>query len=222
MKLIIFDCDGVLVNSEAIYIAAELKFLKQAGLDLDRRDYMKSFMGMPTNEWQDKLSAKACEALGKPLEDSFFEALSGYVLERFKTNLTAISGVHDAISAIGLRCCVASSSSNERLHWKLEHTGLAKFFEGVVFSSDMVPRGKPEPDLFLHAASAMNVRPENCIVIEDSANGVLAGKAAGMAVIGFNGGDHCLDGHEDELVSVGADRVIDDFAVLKSAIDQME
>ena len=179
MKLVIFDCDGVLVNSEAILIPAELKFLKNAGLAYERRQYMKDFTGMPYDAWQLKLAAEAEKRLGEPLAEDFFEALNDYIREQFETGLSVISGVRETILSLGINRCVASSTGNEGLHWKLGHTGLADLFTDAVFSGDMVSRGKPEPDLFLHAAKAMDVKPQNCLVVEDSCNGVLAGKAAG-------------------------------------------
>lgn len=217
----IFDCDGVLLDSEAIYIAAELDFLKQAGLDYERRDYMKTFTGMPHNEWQLKLSTQAHADLGKPLDEGFFDSLNAYTMKRFETDLKVISGVRRTLTDLGLKYCVASSSSNEQLHWKLGHTGLADLFKDVVFSGDMVDKGKPEPDLFLHVASVMDVQPRRCVVVEDSCNGVMAARAADMTVIGFSGGDHCLDGHEDDLMAAGADQVIDNFADLNMVINQM-
>lgn len=219
--LVIFDCDGVLIDSETIYIKAELKFLKQAGLDYNRRDYMKIFTGMPHNTWQKTLAEKAHKDLGKPLDKNFFNALTDHIMEKFETDLIAIPGVQDTISTLGMKFCVASSTFLESLHWKLNHTGLSEFFEGAVFSGDMVKKGKPEPDLFLHAATTMKMKPENCIVVEDSYNGVLAGKSAGMTVIGFSGGDHCPDGHDDDLKAAGADRVINDFTKLKPTIDEL-
>lgn len=222
MKLVIFDCDGVLVNSEAICVTAELDFLKQAGLSYSRRDYMKTFTGMPPDAWQRKLAATARERLGTALEEGFFEALDRYVMERFETDLTAISGARESVSTLDLKCCVASSTPNERLHWKLAHTGLADLFMDAVFSGDMVTRGKPEPDLFLHAAGIMDVKPEECIVVEDSCNGVLAGKAANMTVIGFCGGDHCLEGHDADLTDAGAEQVIGHFAELKLTINRFK
>jgi HAD superfamily hydrolase (TIGR01509 family) len=220
MKLVIFDCDGVLINSEVIFIAAELKFLKEAGLEYERRQYMKDYTGMPYDAWRLKLAVEAGQRLGEPLAEGFFEGLNDYVSERLESDLTVISGVRETILSLDLGRCVASSTGNEGLHWKLGHTGLADLFTDAVFSGDMVSRGKPEPDLFLHAANVMDVAAQHCLVVEDSCNGVLAGKAAGMVVIGFSGGDHCLDEHEDDLMQAGADRVIDTFADLKPTIAQ--
>jgi beta-phosphoglucomutase-like phosphatase (HAD superfamily) len=103
----------------------------------------------------------------------------------------------------------------------LEHTGLADLFSPRIFSADMVDRGKPAPDLFLHAAATLAIEPRHCVVVEDSANGVIAGKAAGMKVIGFTGGDHCLADHEAILIDSGAQVVIDDFAQLGSTISRL-
>lgn len=136
--------------------------------------------------------------------------------------LFLIPGVRENITELDLGYCVASSSMNENLHWKLGHTGLSDLFTDAVFSGDMVSRGKPNPDLFLHAAHNMKVSPERCVVVEDSCNGVLAGKAANMTVIGFTGGGHCLRGHDDDLMDAGADHVIDDFGDLRLTITVLQ
>lgn len=127
-------------------------------------------------------------------------------------------GADAALSAIHALKCVASSSHHERIALALRVTGLAHHFGDAVFSSTMVERGKPAPDLFLHAAKAMGVEPAHCIVVEDSVAGVAAGKAAGMAVIGFTGGSHCGPDHRHLLVTAGADRVIHDMSELPQAV----
>ncbi len=221
MKLVIFDCDGVLVNSETIYIASELEFLRREGLFCEHGEYIETFTGLPPDVWRSMLVTDARERVGEALEDDFFEALDRYVMGRFETELEVVPGAWDSVANLGYKCCVASSTPYNRLCWKLSHTGLVDLFIDAIFSSDMVKNGKPEPDLFLHAARIMEEKPENCIVVEDSCNGVLAGKAANMAVIGFSGGDHCLEGHVDALMEAGADCVIGELSGLKSTIDQM-
>jgi HAD superfamily hydrolase (TIGR01509 family) len=218
MELVIFDCDGVLIDSERIYIDSEIQFLSDAGFHFERRAYMEAFMGLSHNDWHAKLETTAQERNGQPLPEDFFESLHAFTMQRFETELEAIPGVRGAVSSLELTCCVASSTPLPNLHWKLEHTGIADLFSAGVFSSDMVAHGKPAPDLFLHAAASLGVEPDRCIVVEDSANGVLAGQAAGMKVIGFTGGGHCPPDHETILRNKGAEAVIDNFAKLASTI----
>ena len=221
MELVIFDCDGVLVNSEQIYIDSEIEFLSDAGLQFEPRAYMEAFMGLSPDAWRVKLETTAQERSGRPLPEDFFESLHAFTMQRFETELEAISGVRGAVSSLETACCVASSTPLPILHWKLEHTGIADLFSAGVFSSDMVDRGKPAPDLFFHAAATLGAEPERCIVVEDSANGVLAGQAAGMKVIGFTGGGHCHPDQEAILTSNGAHAVIDDFSNLEPTISRL-
>ena len=216
--LVIFDCDGVLVNSEAIYIQAELDHLAAAGLKFDRRDYMTTFTGMPMDAWEAKLARMAVTRFGIELASDFFDRLARQVSETIERDLAMVPGARTHIEALDRPVCVASSTGLKKLHWKLNHTGLAPLFGGAVYSADMVTHGKPEPDLFLHAASEMGAKPKDCIVVEDSSNGVLAGKAAGMTVIGFTGGDHCLDAHDADLIRAGADHVAADFPALRAML----
>ncbi len=221
MKLVIFDCDGVLINSEEIYVNSEIEFLSNAGFQLEKRAYMEAFMGLSQDDWRVKLGTAVQERSGHPLPENFFESLDTFVMQRFESELRSISGVRGAVSNLELTCCVASSTPLPALQWKLEHTGLADLFSPRIFSADMVDRGKPAPDLFLHAAATLAIEPRHCVVVEDSANGVIAGKAAGMKVIGFTGGDHCLADHEAILIDSGAQVVIDDFAQLGSTISRL-
>ena len=221
MKLVIFDCDGVLVNSETIYVKSELEFLSDAGFQFGRKAYMEAFMGLSDEDWRVKLGATLRQRKGQPLPGHFFESLRSFVMQRIESELQAISGVRGAVSDLEIPCCVASSSDLPNLKWKLEHTGIADLFSAGIFSVDMVDRGKPAPDLFLHAAATLGMEPRNCIVVEDSANGVIAGKAAGMKVIGFTGGDHCPDDQEAILLNSGAQVVIEDFAKLGSTISRL-
>jgi len=218
MKLVIFDCDGVLINSEEIYVNSEIEFLSNAGFQLEKRAYMAAFMGLSHEDWQVKIEAAVQERNGCSLPENFFESLHVFVMRRFESELRSISGVRGAVSNLEIMCCVASSSRLPDLQWKLEHAGISDLFSPRIFSADMVDRGKPAPDLFLHAAADLAVEPGHCVVVEDSANGVIAGKAAGMKVIGFTGGGHCPADQEAILMASGAQVVIDDFERLGSAI----
>ncbi|MER9949323.1 HAD family phosphatase [Mesorhizobium sp. M0047] len=217
MKLIIFDCDGVLVNSEEVYQAAELEWLASAGLTFEPSVYTKTFMGLSPAIWRAKLEAIGL-ARAKPLTPHFFEQMADYTNERLQKRLAPLPDARNTINRLSSLRCVASSTPVARLRWKLERTGLIDLFEPHIFSSDLVNNGKPEPDLFLYAARSMNVHPEECIVVEDSVNGVLAGKAAGMHVIGFAAGNHCSGNHGDILLQHGADVVVAAYRDLESAL----
>jgi len=221
MKLVIFDCDGVLIDSEEIYVTSEIEFLSKAGFHVERSAYMEAFMGLSPDAWRAKIGTTARERNGHPLLENFFESLHIYIMQRFESELRSLSGVRRAVSKLDAMYCVASSTPLPELQWKLGHAGIADLFVPNIFSADMVDRGKPAPDLFLHAAATLAVEPRRCVVVEDSANGVAAGQAAGMKVIGFTGGQHCPPDHETILLNNGAQVVIDDFAKLGSTISRL-
>jgi HAD superfamily hydrolase (TIGR01509 family) len=218
--MIIFDCDGVLVDSESIYLATELAHLARVGVRYDRADYVRRFMGLRPSKWRTELAADVLASTGRPLPDGFFTTLADAVDRALRTQLQPLPGVHEVVSGVGPRC-VASSTPQHQLVWKLQHTGLDQLFGPHVFSADAVDRGKPAPDLFLHAAASMRVDTSACVVVEDSANGVRAGVAAGMRVVGFAGAGHCLDGHAGMLSDAGATVVVDRVAGLPVAIDRL-
>lgn len=220
-ELVVFDCDGVLVNSEAVYINGELAHLERIGVIFDRVEYMRMFMGIRPAEWEERIGLHVMRSTGRSLPEGFFKALYESEKEELELSLTALPGAFEVVSRIGAKRCVASSSRMPILEWKLELTGLLELFHPHVFSGEMVERGKPDPDLFLHAASEMGAHPGRSVVVEDSANGVLAAKAAGMTVVGFTGGDHCLDGHEEMLAENGADSVIGSLAELEATLEQL-
>jgi HAD superfamily hydrolase (TIGR01509 family) len=151
------------------------------------------------------------------LPDDFGERLNSLLFARFETDLKPIEGVREAILSLPYPRCVASSSIPERIALSLRITGLSDLFDDI-FSSTQVPRGKPAPDLFLHAAKSMNARSEDCLVIEDSVAGVQAALAAGMRVIGFAGGGHCGPEHHETLRAAGAPIVIGSMADLPNAV----
>lgn len=206
-KLIIFDCDGVLVNSEEIYISVELDFIARQGVAYDRETYIQNYMGLPHESWVERLF-EDLSARGARLGSK--EALRDihiHTYDIFAEKLETIPGIPDLLDAMRLPVCVASSSGLRRLRWKLEKTDLLDYFAPFIFSSELVTHGKPAPDLFLHAAKECGFAPKQCVVVEDSVNGVLAGKAAGMYTIGFCAGGHCSDSHKERLIEAGADAV---------------
>ncbi|AJC79753.1 HAD superfamily hydrolase protein [Rhizobium etli bv. phaseoli str. IE4803] len=220
MKLIIFDCDGVLVNSEEIYLAAELEFLESIGAGFESKAYMQSFMGLSPGMWEAKLQNCVEAKTGTPLPRDFYAQIEHISTMRLEADLAEIPYARQAINKIATLRCVASSTPSTRLRWKLQHVGLIDLFDPHIFSADLVANGKPAPDLFLHAATAMNVLPHECVVVEDSVNGVIAGKAAGMRVIGFTAGNHCSADHGESLMRSGADIIVENYDDLAGVIER--
>ncbi len=191
--LVIFDCDGVLVDSEPIANACFARALAREGLDWSVEETMRRLMGR---------SMKSCVeivegALGSSLPADFVERLQTETMQAFRdAPLTPVSGIVEAIDAIeaaGIATCVASSGGLDKMRVTLGITGLWQRFEGRIFSSTEVPRGKPFPDLFLHAALRMDVQPFACTVVEDSLPGVQAARAAGMRALAYVRATH-IDG----------------------------
>ena len=211
--LLIFDCDGVLVDSESLSCRIDAEFLTQIGIPYTAEDIARQFLGVSLKTMIARIEAER----GCRLPDDFSERLNSILFARFETDLKPIEGVRDAILSLPYPRCVASSSVPERIALSLRITGLSDLFDDI-FSSTQVPRGKPAPDLFLHAASNMKARPEDCLVIEDSVAGVQAALAAGMRVIGFIGGGHCGPDHAERLRQAGAPLVIDRMADLPDAV----
>ncbi|MBN9062562.1 MAG: hydrolase [Rhizobiales bacterium 65-9] len=206
--LMIFDCDGVLVDSEHLACAVEAEYLTSLGMPFTVEDVARRFVGL---NMRDMIAALTSE-FGARVPAEFQDELRRRTTARLQAELTAIEGVREAIEAISLPRCVASSSSPARIASSLTTAKLIDLFEpSHLFSSTMVARGKPAPDVFLHAAREMGVGAERCVVIEDSIPGVTAAIAAGMRVIGFTGGTHVRDkaAHGAALRAVGAHRIAD-------------
>jgi HAD superfamily hydrolase (TIGR01509 family) len=212
--LVIFDCDGVLVDSEPIINRAHAEVLTACGYPITDRDLVERFCGMADPD----MLAIIVREWGHALPPSYPVRVGAIIEHGFVHSLAAIAGVAEALDALPLAACVASSSSLDQICRKLELTGLLARFGGNLFSATMVARGKPAPDLFLHAASEMRAAPAHCIVIEDSEAGVAAAVAAGMMAIGFCGGSHCRPGHDEALRRRGAGAVIADMRELPATI----
>jgi len=201
--LVIFDCDGVLVDSEELSCRCLSEALGRAGIAMSTDQALELFLGRSTAAVLDY-----CRAAGQSLPATFLTELALQVREAFRSQLKPIPGVAAVLAELRLPHCVAASSDLERVRFSLELTGLAPYFEQRLYTSQMVARGKPAPDLFLHAANAMESAPRRTLVIEDSVSGVTAAKAAGMKVWGFVGGAHYrLRDGSDPLRNAGADRI---------------
>jgi HAD superfamily hydrolase (TIGR01509 family) len=212
VQAVIFDCDGVLVDSETLAHEVETEVLNEIGLYYDRHDFTARFMGMSDSAFFAALEADGHARLGRSIIDEIRgpmnERLSRAVAER----LTEIPGALRAVASLGHAKAVASSSTAARLAVKLRKTGLWEHFAPHIFSAEHVEHAKPAPDLFLHAAVALDVQPAQCLVIEDSINGVIAGKAAGMRVWGFGGGGHMSERLTLSLSEAGAERIVSSWA----------
>ncbi len=204
---VIFDCDGVLVDSEVLHLEAEMEALEAYGLPFDLADYKHRFLGMHHGAYFAALDDEARARTGAPLPPKFREDLYSGYRSRYE-RMDLIEGAAEAAAALGVPRAVASSSGVEGLNRKLAQTGLLPLFEPHVYSADLVARGKPHPDIFLYASEKLGVLPAQCLVLEDSVNGVLAGRAAGMTVWGFTGGGHMDERAGARLADAGAERVI--------------
>jgi HAD superfamily hydrolase (TIGR01509 family) len=207
--LVIFDCDGVLIDSGLLSIRADRECLAECGIQLSAEEILERYTGISFAGMVDDL-----EARHGPLPADFAERHRRHLWPLLESELRAIPGVTVVIDALTCRACVASSGRPERLRHALSLVGLYERFHPNIFSAVEVARGKPAPDLFLHAAERMGVPPERCVVIEDSLPGVTAAVAAGMTVIGFVGASHCRPGDAARLVTQGAAAVIDDMVRL--------
>jgi HAD superfamily hydrolase (TIGR01509 family) len=198
IELVIFDCDGVLVDSEPLANAVLARLLTEAGLPTTTEEAMATYVGLSMSS----AVALAEERLGAPLPDDLVDHYHADVFAAFDRELQAVEGVVDAVDAVdalGWATCVASSGEHERMRRSLGRTGLYDRFAGRIFSASEVERGKPHPDLFLHAAREMGADPSGCVVVEDSPFGVQAAVAAGMAAIGYADGESAA-----RLVELGA------------------
>jgi HAD superfamily hydrolase (TIGR01509 family) len=215
--LVIFDCDGVLVDSEVISCRAHAEVLTRHGYPITSEQVFHRFLGRSTRQANMEVEAE----LGRALSDDFHVQLQDELFRTFEADLEAVSHIGAALDGIDRAVCVASSGSHQRMRVTLGRTQLYDRFAPNIFSASQVTNGKPAPDLFLFAARQMNVAPERCIVIEDSAAGIAGAIAAGMPVLGFHGGSHCREGYGKKLQDAGATMIFDDMRQLPGLIAQM-
>lgn len=180
----IFDCDGVLVDSEPIAIRIDVEMFAEVGMTVSEQEVIDRFVGRSPEALVEAVE----EQLGRPPPEGWEERGEQRLRRAFEAELQPVDGIREALEAITLPVCVASSSPPERLRFKLELTGLYERFAGRIFSATEVANGKPAPDLFLHAARQIGVDPAGCVVVEDSRYGVQAARAADMDVLGYAGG----------------------------------
>lgn len=218
---IIFDCDGVLVDSEVLAIRGERGALEALGLNYSPQDYVRKFVGLHDNTFFDALRRDYREAHKCDAPDDFEDQiLAGRRRERHL--LTPVAGADAAMKKarqVAGAIAVASSSRAHFLQSKLERTELYGLAAPHVYSADLVDHGKPAPDIFLYAAEKIGADPKRCLVLEDSENGVKAGVAAGMTVWGFLGGGHIFGGHGKRLIAAGAARLANNFETFCALLD---
>src|SRR5579864_5840217 len=206
--LVIFDCDGVLVDSEVLSCQCLSEVLGRRGIVLSKDDAVELFLGQSS-----AAILRHYEEDRRLVPEAFLAELKTQVLQRFRLSLQPIPGIGTLVAGLRTPFCVASSSDLDRVALSLDLTGLAPHFGDRLYTSQMVARGKPAPDLFLYAAGRMKAAPTRTLVIEDSVSGVTAAKAAGMTVWGFVGGSHYQDRDgRSMLYEAGADRVFDRMA----------
>jgi HAD superfamily hydrolase (TIGR01509 family) len=214
--LIIFDCDGVLVDSEIIAARAEAELLTQAGFDITSEEIFVRYSGLTFKDMLLRIEKDT----GILVQASLIDRAEALIDRRLASDVRAIEGAAQAAAQLSIPRCVASNSNSQRLDMMLSKTGLKTLFAGRIFSAFDTPsrKPKPAPDVFLHAAASLGVHPSKALVIEDSVHGIHGAVAAGMRVIGFTGGAHSYPGHADRLTEAGAITVIRRWADLQAVV----
>jgi HAD superfamily hydrolase (TIGR01509 family) len=201
-QLIIFDCDGVLVDSEPVANRTLAQMLRELGLDLTQEQMFENFVGYSIAHCMHVIA----EMLGRAPPENFVRELQRRTYDAFRTELRAMPGIESALERIDVPFCVASSGDHEKMRTTLGITGLLSRFAGRIFSVTQVAHGKPAPDIYLFAAAQLQSDPSRCLVIEDTPPGVKAGVAAGMTVFGY-----CAHTPVHKLVAAGAQLTFDDM-----------
>ncbi|HET9160136.1 MAG TPA: HAD family phosphatase [Caulobacteraceae bacterium] len=219
-EAVIFDCDGVLVDSEALALEVELEILEGLGLTFEKQDFVRRFMGTADAHFHDLLDIESRRRLGRPLREDFIDMAHAARQRICRERLAEVPGARKAVSATRTAKAVASSSRTDFLREKLSLAHLIDLFEPHIYSTQLVPHAKPAPDIFLYAAEKLGVAPQRSLVLEDSVNGVRAGRAAGMTVWGFVGGGHCDVDLADHLIDEGAERSLTSWAEVEALLSE--
>lgn len=208
---IIFDCDGVLVDSEILAHAVAREVLGAIGLDYGEDEFQARFMGASDAAFFAALDRDGRARLGRAVRDEIYDPIKTRLRAAIAERLTAVPGAAMAVARFAGAKAVASSSSVQGLEIKLRKTGLWDMFAPHVYGAEHVTQAKPAPDLFLHAAKMLGVAPSRCLVIEDTVYGIHAAQAAGMTVWGFLGGSHMNAKSRSRLIAAGAHRIVADW-----------
>jgi HAD superfamily hydrolase (TIGR01509 family) len=217
-QAIIFDFDGVIADSEVLSNTILAEILTELGVPTTIDDSYRDYMGKRFHE----VIAAIEQNLGRSLPAGFADDYQSRTLRGLRADLRPVEGVREFIATFRrLPRCIASSSSPDRLTTCLEVLGMESLFQGRVFSASTVARGKPHPDIFLHAAAEIGVQPERCIIIEDSVGGVVAGRAAGATVIGLLAAGHIRDGYGAVLADAGAHHVVRTYREAEEVVQHL-
>lgn len=216
IDLIIFDCDGVLVDSEIIASQVQAELVSKAGYPISVEEMNERFAGMT---WRDTLLTIEKEA-SIPLSASLIDRVDAILDKKLASDVRIIDGVKAVLMQLALPHCICSNSTSARLATMLGKVGIRDHFGKHIYSArDLGPdRVKPKPDIFLHGAAQFDVDPARVLVIEDSVHGIHGARAAGMRVLGFTGGSHSYPSHADKLTDAGAETVISRMAALPGVI----
>jgi HAD superfamily hydrolase (TIGR01509 family) len=216
--LIIFDCDGVLVDSEVISCRVHADVLTRHGYPITAEQVYQRFLGRSAYDATREIERE----IGRPLAESYELERRTALLAELAATVEAIPHLHETLDSIGARICVASSAAHEKIFTSLSRVGLYERFAPNIFSGTQVRFGKPAPDLFLFAAAQMQATVARCLVIEDSVPGITGAVAAGMTAFGFHGGSHCPAGAAGTLRAAGAAVTFADMRQLPEMIRQIE
>lgn len=215
---LIFDCDGVLVDSEIIAIEIQLETLGEICLQYDFREFKSRFLGMSDDAFFEMVEIDAQKRLGRSLPKGFRELVNEREWRAYDERLAEVHGAAAFINSTSYPIAVASSGTISEITAKLRKVGLWDRLLPHIFSVESVGKGKPEPDLFIHAAKSLGVSPRRCLVLEDSANGIIAAVAAGALPWSFIGGSHMDHESGIRLTKVGAKRIISNWDEFSSAL----
>jgi len=219
LDLVIFDCDGVLVDSEPLAMRVLVAAIAAQGIEVPSREAFRDYLGRSLSSISESLETSHGARLGAGALESMRHDL--YAL--YRAELRPSPGIRAALEAMPVPVCVASSSHLERIRLSLELTGLSDLFGSHIFSASMVANGKPAPDLFLHAAAQMGARPAHCLVIEDSPAGIAAAQAAGMTVFAYTGGGHIAPGELlPAIAALEPDATFDDMHRLGDLVASLQ
>lgn len=216
IELVIFDCDGVLVDSEVLSASVLMQMMAEVGMPLTPEIFRNDFLGRSFAS----AAVRATQRFGRPMPEDFAATYRARLLATMAGNLKAMPGVEKVLEAMIVPFCLATGSSPPRLAVSMAESGLGNFFNGRSFTASMVKNGKPAPDLFLHVAAEMKVDPTGCLVIEDSEMGVSAALAANMQVWHFAGGGHIKAGY-CLPIDVVPHRVLDSMPALLDAFHKI-
>lgn len=213
-RLIIFDCDGVLIDSEIVVCRLVSEAFTRLGHPMSVEEVIRRFAGRPERE----MIAEIERDWGRAVPPEYFVEIKARVAEAYASELRAVKGVRETLDRIRIPICVASSSDPHKLRLGLSTVGLDRRFATDLVSATFVAHGKPAPDVFIYAAGWMRTPIPDCVVVEDSIPGVHAARGAGLRVFGFAGASHCAPGHRERLLGAGAEAVMEKFEELETLV----